>query len=256
MLTPISNLIGCTIRASDGPIGEISDVLFDDTTWTVRWVVVDTGTWLPGRMVLLPPSVLGHPVDGARSFPVRLTRAAVMASPDIDTHRPVSRQFETSLYDHYGWSPYWGSGYYMGGYGILGLYPPMGQDPEVQRRLDMQDRDAAAQNEPHLRSANAVTGYHLHATDGDIGHLSDILMEESDWTIHFLVADTSNWWMGKRVLLSPRSAQVINWTEQMISLDVSRDKIKASPDYDPAQIIDRAFEDRMAAHYQSQLPPV
>ena len=255
MLTEISKLIGRKIEASDGPIGSVSDVLFDDASWTVRWLVVDTGTWLSGRMVLLPPSVLGHPSDMDRSFPVRLTRAAVKASPDIDTHRPVSRQYETSVYDYYGWSPYWGSGFYMGGYGIMGGYIPMDIDPEVARRDKDIDRTRSDADEPHLRSANIVTGYHLHATDGNIGHLADILVEDADWTIHFLVVDTSNWWMGKRVLISPRAATEIEWTEHLIVLDVSRDKIKASPDYDPAQPIDRAFENRMAAHYAPATTP-
>lgn len=265
MLTEISKLIGCKIDATDGQIGTVSDVLFDDASWTVRWIVVDTGTWLASRMILLPPSVLGHPDTEDRSFPVRLTRAEVKASPDVDIHRPVSREYETSLYDHYGWSPYYGSGYYMGGYGmmggmgVMGGMIPMRPALETQRRFEEIAREQHAAGEPHLRSANAVTGYHLHATDGDIGHLSDILVADADWTIHFLIVDTSNWWMGKKVLISPRSASDINWTEEEINLDVSRDGIKASPDYDPSKPIDRAFEDRMAAHYAlvtvPQLPP-
>jgi len=249
MLTEISKLIGCEIAASDGMIGSVSDVLFDDATWTIRWVVVDTGNWLPGRMVLLPPSVLGHPNPDDRSFPVRLTRAAVKDSPDIDAHLPVSRQYETSLYDYYGWSPYWGSGYYMGGYGLMGGMMPMSIDPEVQRRADDLDRHLQAGGEPNLRSAAAVTGYFLHATDGDIGHLSGLLVDDTDWTIRFLIADTSNWWMGKKVLISPRSATNINWTEQLIQLEISRDMVKTSPEFDPTRPLDRAFENRMAAHY-------
>ena len=259
MLLEVSKLIGAKIAASDGHIGSISDVLFDDATWTIRWVVVDAGNWLSGREVLLPPSVLGHPNGTDSVFPVRLTKATIKDSPDIDTHRPVSRQFETSLYDYYGWSPYWGTGYYMGGYGIMGMtagMTPMGRDPEVERRAEDLDRMQRDANEPHLRSANAVTGYHLHATDGNIGHLSDILVEEADWTIHLLVVDTSNWWMGKKVLISPRSASNINWTERLIQLDVSREMIKASPDYDPTQPTDRAFEDRMAAHYALVTAPL
>lgn len=255
MLTEISKLVGCRIKASDGPIGSVTDVLFDDASWTVRWIVVDTGDWLPGRIILLPPSVLGHPDAVNRSFPVRLTRNAVKASPDVDSHRPVSRQYETSLYDYYGWSPYWGSGYYMGGYGFMGGIIPMETDPEVQRRADDLARGTRANDDPHLRSAMSVTGYHLHATDGNIGHLSDILLDDADWTIRYLVVDTSNWWMGKRVLISPRSASYINWTEHLINLDVSQDRIKASPDYDPTQPLDRAFEDRMAAHYALVISP-
>ena len=250
MLTEISKLIGYKIEASDGPIGSVNDVLFDDASWTIRWLVVDTGTWLPGRLVLLPASVLGQPNSVDRSFPVRLTRAAVKDSPDTDSHRPVSRQFETSLYDYYGWTPYWGAGYFMGGYGVMGGMVPMGAGSnEIRDQNEEFAREAEASDGPHLRSANAVTGDHLQATDGEIGHLSGILFNEADWSIRFLIVDTSNWWLGKRVLISPRSATYINWTERLINLDVSRDKVKASPGYDEDQAIDRAYEDRMAAHY-------
>ena len=200
MLTA-STLKGFTIAATDGAVGTVSDVLFDDTSWMVRWLVVDTGTWLSGRKVLLPPSVLGHADTAAKSFPVRLTRAEIEASPERDTQKPVSRQFETSIYDYYGWSPYWGTGFYMGGYGLMaagrwrcGRTPRCGAVP---RTWPGGQRQSA---EPHLRSAEAVTSYHIHATDGEIGHLSDILVEEADFSIRYLVVDTSNWWAGHKVV--------------------------------------------------------
>ena len=122
MLRNASAIDGYAIEASDGRLGTVSDFLFDDVSWMVRWLVVDTGNWLSGRKVLLPPSVLGHPDAEAKKFPVRLTMQQVKDSPDIDTERPVSRQIETGIYDYYGWSPYWGNGYYMGGYGYMGGY--------------------------------------------------------------------------------------------------------------------------------------
>jgi sporulation protein YlmC with PRC-barrel domain len=249
MLLNLSTIRGHSIAARDGTIGSVSDVLFDDVSWMIRWVVVDTGDWLSGRKVLLPPSALGHVEPNGKTFPVRLTRAEVKASPELNTHRPVSRQFETSTYDYYGWSPYWGSGYYLGGYGMIGAAWPMSKDSEVQRRADDLARHQHDQDEPHLRSAEEVAGYHIHATDGEIGHLSDLVIEDTDWSIHFLIVDTSNWWMGQKVLISPRSAKDIRWTERMIYLDVDRQKVKDSPPYDPDKPVDRAHEDRMAGHY-------
>src|ERR1700693_5384244 len=122
MLWNASAINGYTITASDGQLGTVSDFLFDDASWLVRWLVVDTGNWLPGRKVLLPPSVLGHPDRKARAFSVRLTMQQVKNSPDIDSDRPVSRQMETFIYDYYGWSPYWAAGlypYWTGGYGYM-----------------------------------------------------------------------------------------------------------------------------------------
>jgi sporulation protein YlmC with PRC-barrel domain len=254
MLLNLSTIRGHSISASDGTIGSVSDALFDDASWMIRWLVVDTGDWLSSRKVLIPPSALGHAEPNGKTFPVRLTQAEVEASPKLDTHRPVSRQFETSTYDYYGWSPYWGSGFYLGGYGMMGVALPVSGDPEVSRRTEELARLQHDHDEPHLRSAEAVSGYHIHASDGEIGHLSDLVIEDTDWSIHYLIVDTSNWWLGQKVLISPRSAKDIRWTEQLISLDVDRQKVRDSPPYDPAKPIDRAHEQRMAGHYAKPRP--
>src|SRR5271169_4173869 len=112
MLWHASAINGYAIEASDGDIGTVSDFLFDDASWLIRWLVVDTGNWLSGRKVLLPSSVLGHIDRAGQKFSVRLTMEQVKDSPDIDTDRPVSRQMETNIYDYYGWSPYWGNGFF------------------------------------------------------------------------------------------------------------------------------------------------
>jgi hypothetical protein len=191
---------------------------------------------------------MGHADTQSRTFKVRLSKAEVAASPEADTHLPVSRQYETDLYDYYRWSPYWGTGYMMAGYGGMGA-PMMIARPEHEGHTSEREDLPQATPEPHLRSASEVTGYHIHATDGEIGHLSDILVEEADWSLRYLVVDTSNWWMGKKVLISPRLAKDIAWSEHLIYLGVDRDKIKSSPAYDPSQTIDRMLEDKIARHY-------
>ena len=94
MLLAGSALKDFAIAASDGRIGACSDLLFDDATWTVRWMVADTGTWLTGRKVLIHPSALGQPDPGRLELPVRLTRAQVEASPDVLQDEPVPRRME------------------------------------------------------------------------------------------------------------------------------------------------------------------
>ncbi len=246
-MLPISSLKGFRIAATDGDVGTISDVLFDDKSWMIRWIEIDTGTWLSGRKVLLPPTVLGHPDLDQQSYPVRLTRAEVEASPETSTHKPVSRQFEMAVYDYYGWSPYWGMGFYPGPYGITEAALSLGTDPEVQRRADDLARHAEETEDSHLHSAVALKGYHIHASDGEIGHLTDFLIEEEDFSIHYMVVDTSNWWMGKRVLISPRKTESIRWTEQMIYLNMNRERVQKSPEYDPAKRLTRDDKRRLAA---------
>ena len=250
MLRNASAINGYAIAASDGRLGTVSDFLFDDASWLVRWLVVDTGKWLSGRKVLLPPSVLGHLDPKGREFAVGLTMQQVKDSPDIDTERPVSRQIETNIYDYYGWHPYWGAGRFMGGYGYGGG-GAMPVSPVPDSRLLEEDIAAAqrSNDDPHLRSIEAVTGYHIHASDGEIGHVEDFLVEDADWSIQYLVVDTQNWWPGKKVLISPRSAREIDWTDNLVNLDVDRQRVKDSPAYDASTTVDRAYEKNFHSHY-------
>jgi hypothetical protein len=249
MLSNASVINGYAIAANDGRLGTVSDFLFDDASWLVRWLVADTGKWLSGRKVLLPFSVLGRLDPNGREFAVGLTMAQVRDSPDINTERPVSRQLETNIYDYYGWQPYWSTDLLAGGYGYGGGAKSVSPVPES--RLLAEDIAAAqrSNDDPHLRSVEAVTGYHIHASDGEIGHVEDFLVDDVDWSIKYLVVDTKNWWPGKRVLISPRSAQEIDWTNNVVNLNVDRKRVKDSPAYDPSTMVDRAYEKTFRSHY-------
>lgn len=250
MLIEASNLKGFKITATDGSLGTVTDFLFDDESWTLRWIVVDTGNWLSERKVLLPVSVLGHPDISARSFPVRLSLAKVKDSPAIDVHEPVTRQHEERIYGFYNMSPYWGNGFYMGGYGGWCAGMSEAHYADARRRQDEISAKRHQNNDLHLRSMDAVTGYNLQATDGSIGHIEGFLIDDEDWTIRFLNVDTKNWWPGKHVLISPRSAQQILWSESLIHLNIDRQTVKDSPSYDPASLpIDATIEAQMASHY-------
>ena len=249
MLRKASAINGYAIAASDGRLGVVSDILFDDASWMVRWLVVDTGKWLSGRKVLLPLAKLGHLDPNGREFAVGLTMRQVMDSPDIDTDRPVSRQIETDIYDYYGWQPYWGSGFLMGGYDYGDGAKTVSPVPEL--RLLAEDVAAARRknDDPHLRSVEAVTGYHVHASDGEIGHVEDFLIDDANWTLKYLVVDTKNWWPGERVLISPRSAREIDWTNNLVHLNVDRQRVKDSPAYNASTSVDPAFEKHFQNHY-------
>ncbi len=249
MLWDASVLKGYAIEASDGPLGTVSDFLFEDTNWMIRWLVVDTGNWLTGRKVLLPFSALGKPDPALRRFPIKLTKQQVKDSPDIETERPVSRQQEAHVYDYYGWDPYWGGSFFPIGAGA-GMATPFLAPLAGSKPRDMVAVDAREDNgNPHLRSIAAVTGYHIHATDGEIGHVEDFLVDDIAWNLRYVVVDTKNWWPGKKVLISPRSVREIDWEQRMINLDVDRDKVKGSPAYESAMTVDRAYEEQFHGYY-------
>jgi len=236
-----SKSIGYDIHAIDGTIGSLDDLLFDDTGWTIRWAVIDTGTWLPGRRVLLPFAGLGRPQD--RSFTVDATREQVENAPGLDSDAPVSRQLETEIHAHYSWPPYWDPNYSfpLGPTGIGGIVDPT---PAVDVA-----RDAAPTGDPHLRSINEVTGYYVHANDGDIGHVEDFAIQEDGSTIRYLMVDTRNWWPGKIVLIAPNWLTSISWGESMVYIDLSREQIRNSPEYDPSTGIRRQYEESLHGHY-------
>jgi len=254
MLWNTSVIDGYAIAASDGQLGTVCDFLFDDASWLVRWLVVDTGNWLSGRKVLLPVSVLGHLDKPGHRFSVRLTMQQVKDSPDIDTEQPVSRQIETDIFDYYGWTPYWGGGYWTGGYGYGGGAMSALPSPGSIRRAEDVLAAQRSADDPHLRSIEAVTGYHIHASDGEIGHVEDFLVEDEDWSIRYLVVDTKNWWFGKKVLISPRSVREINWMDNLISLKVDRQTVKDSPAFDASTTVDHAYQKHFHSYNHNVRP--
>jgi hypothetical protein len=250
MLRPAKLLKGYAIGASDGPIGSIDDVLIDDQTWLVRWLVVDTGHILPGHKVLLPPSILGHIDHPGHQISVRLTRQEVKDSPGVETDAAVSRRMEADTYSYYGWSPYWNTGFYFGGFGYAGDLGDLSGRPTALGAAALDhEHHQVDDGDRRLRSVNEIDGYDISATDGKIGHVVDLLIEDGDWGVRYLIVDTQNWWPGRKVLISPRSVASIDWMLRAVSLDVDRDAVKRSPAYDPATVVDRLYESQFHDYY-------
>jgi hypothetical protein len=251
MLLAASSFKGLLIQAQDGHIGAFSDFLFDDRTWKLRWMVVDTGSWLPGRKVLVHPSAIGSIDLDRGELPVTLTKQQIQNSPDIQQDQPVSRQFQDTLYGYYGWDPMWGGGNYFGG-GMGGIGWPLAPVPAYRESSLPEAERAGTQHDaadPHLRSISAVSGYHLQATDGSIGHVENFMLESDDWGIRYLIADTRNWWVGQHVLLSPYAVKSVSWPDRDLTLDITRAQVKGSPAWEPATIINRAYEERLHGYY-------
>ena len=94
-----------------------------------------------------------------------------------------------------------------------------------------------------------MTGYYIQATDGDIGHVEDFLVDDQSWTIRYMLVDTTNWWAGKKVLVAPAWITRVDWGESKVHVTVTRAQIKASPEYQPAREVDRAYETQLYGHY-------
>ncbi len=220
----IKSLIGYSIRATDGEIGNVEEFYFDDNTWDIRYLIVKTGTWLFGRSVLIAPAALQSIDWGRKDFPFNLTKNQISNSPGTDLHKPVSHQHEIALYEHYAWQPYWTSGFYAGGQ--WGVVPAA---PLFDERITKDNIDSAIQvenNDVHLRSTERITGYHIHASDGEIGHVNDFIIDDESWKILYIVVDTNNWMGGKKMKVSVKHIKEINWEKSQVAIDISKAAVK------------------------------
>ena len=226
------------ILATDGEIGKVHDFFLDDECWAIRYLMVDTGHWLPGRKVLLPPSAIENPQWRERSFSVPLTREQVKTSPDIDTAKPVSRQREIELHAHYGWPFYWtGSA----------VWPaPIMPLPPVEPPSDT----AAENNNPHLRSVAEIIGYDVEAGDGNVGRVDDFIADDETWHIRYLVVDTRKWLPGRKALVAPEwITGPIRWADKTMNIVMSAEMVKLSPEFNSQVPLSREYENSLYDYY-------
>jgi len=242
MLRSLKDLAGYQLSAIDGDIGRVTNFLLDDEHWAVRYLVAETGGFLGGRRVLISPISFRQAEWSTRRFHVALTIDKVKNSPNVDVDKPVSRQHEQEYYRHYGYPYYWG---YSGVWGMgahpgplaMGIWTP----PPV--------KSPANPGDVHLRSAAEVRGYHIQGSDGAIGHIEDFIVDDETWEVRYLAIDTSNWWFGKKVLVAPHWASSVSWEERKIYVDLSRQAIKNSPEWNAAAAINREYEARLYDYY-------
>ena len=254
MKRSIKSLEGYSLKETDGEIGEVDEFYFDDVSWTIRYLVVKTGNWLSGRKVLISPAALLQPDWENEDFPVNLTKEQIKNSPDIDTDKPVSRQHEEELSSYYTWDTYWGDDAH--GAGIFGAMPSQLYESEIgdPESFDRSFVEEQGNNDPHLQSTDAVEGYSIHATDGEIGKVVDYIVDDTNWKIDYLVVDTGNWLNSKKVLLSTNWITNVKWDNELVIVSVSTDKVKNSPDYDPDQPVNSSDEKNLYDYYGKPHP--
>lgn len=251
MLRSTNELQGYTIQATDGDIGKVRSFFFEAEDWIIRYLLVDTGTWLSGKEVLLTPDAVRTPDDwGEQSIPVDLTTEQVRNSPDIDTSKAPSRHDEIALYSHYNWSPYWTRDPFVSQAlaGRLGGAPAVPQPPSSTQPHPPHPHDEVAAG-PLLYSTRQITGCYVQAMDGEIGHVEDFVLDTEAWLIRYLAVDTRNWLPGKKVLVAASCIHDIRVQDRLVVVDLPRERLKDSPEYDPNQPINRAYEERLFAYY-------
>jgi sporulation protein YlmC with PRC-barrel domain len=243
MLRQVKELVGYKLSATDGDIGKTKDLLFDDRFWVIRYLVAETGGWLSDRKVVIPRVVLGEPKWATREFPVGLSKRQVEESPPISEHEPVSRQHESSLHEYLRIDPYW-----MG--------EPRGAFVVAERAATLKGKVSESspaekhkEGDPHLRSCMRITGYHIQASDGEIGHVEDFIVDDDKWVIRYLVVDPHNVIPGRKVLIAVPWIDKINWSGTKVRVGLTRELVKNAPEFDPNAPVNRRVEERLYDYY-------
>jgi len=245
LLRSIRELRGYTLKAKDGAVGRCKDFLFDDAEWTIRYMVADTRKWLPGRKVLIPAASLGEPDWQADLLHVALTRDQIKGAPALDEDEPVSRQYEEAFLEHIGLPVYWVPA------GPLGPHAFPAQPGKTAGSEDRPNAGSGVRGDPHLRSCAEVTGYEVSGADGRIGRIGDFIVGDERWILRYIVVDTGSGLPGpgRRILLAPDWLTGFEWARGEARTDLTVDRVQTCPDYNPAEPVNRAYEERLYDYY-------
>jgi sporulation protein YlmC with PRC-barrel domain len=206
MLIVAKHIYDTGLEGSDGRVGTLYDLLFDDQSWKVQHLVVRTNRWVRGRQVLLTPTVIEYADWPERHVQVRLTREQARHSPDADADLPVERRqmLEAAAQGLIAEAYWW-------------------------KVLDV---SSEFEGDPHLHSTKLLSGLHIHCTDSQLGHVEDFVIDDENWRVADLVVATRNWWPGKRVVVEPTLMKSINWDGREIQLTLPREQIEHRPAYE------------------------
>lgn len=213
MLHKASRIRGAPMHAIDGEVGHVEEFYFDDGTWTIRYLLVTTGSWLAHRPVIIPPNAI-QPDWNVAGLSARLTKEQIRKSPELESHPSMSRQHEAQLLGHYGHQHYWD------------------ESSEPAAAVDL---PRVKSGDDHLCGTREIIGDHLQATDGGVGHVDDFLFDER-WSVRYLVVDTSNFIGGKSVVISPAALHRIDRSNQKMYVALTRDEVKHSPSFDSIDV--------------------
>ena len=244
MLNKFKTLKNYKLSCIDGEIGTVNEFYFDDHFWAIRYLIVNTGNWLTGRQVIISPYALARVNKEEQSITINLTKNKIENSPSLNDDEPISQQFEEDYYKYYKWPIYWGGPNMWGTYGIS----PRLESSQDQEKL-MGSPQVHEQWEYHLHIASDVIKYDIQATDGTIGHVEDFIIDDKTLAIRYLIIDTKNWWLGKKVLISPKWIERVSWDESKVFINLLREDIKQSPEYTDEALLTRDYENRLYQHY-------
>ena len=240
MLLSSKNALQFSLAAKDGAVGEVYDFYIEDSTWTIRYLVANTGSWLIRKKVLLSPLSIVKDVDLHNlSFKLDLTKAQIEEAPPADLIKTISEQYERRFFKHYKMKPYWEGANLWGDSDLL---------KDIQG-VTVDLHEGKKKRKSTLRSAKEITGYHIQAEDGEIGHIDDFIYEEETWKIRYVIVDTRNWLPDNLVTISPDWITSVDWLNKKVIVDVNKNAIKDAPQFDSSKPINRSYETKVYDYF-------
>lgn len=244
MKRSLKEITGYSIETKDDKKGKAKDFLFDEKQWTIRYLEADFGGWFSSEKILIPKVFLKPPLWETKIFPTELKADDIEKCPKIEEHLPVSRKYEQAIFDHYKINPYWASAY-VGSAGAV--YPP--RPTRVPKKVvNEKELDSI------LRSFNEIKGYEIETLDGKIGQVEDLLIDDEDWQIVYVIVDTQSWvpW-SKKVMIAIDWLDEISYTKREAKIKLRTETIKNAPEFDPNALVDHKYEKSIYDYYSSSL---
>jgi uncharacterized protein YrrD len=223
MMYRASEVLGLKVEATDGRIGKVDDIFFDEAVWKVRHFVVDAGGWIQEREVLIAPQAMTGISITESSIHTELSREKVENSPPLQTDLPVSRQYERFLYEYYGWRPYW---VYPDGFSLAEVYPPDTGEEKPEGRTREQGAGLEGADVVPMRSWRDVSGHRVHAADGFFGHVDDLLLSPTDWSVVGVVVNTAHWWQHHDIVIDVSKVKDVSWENECFEVAMTSQELR------------------------------
>ncbi len=235
-----------TIQTLDYTKGKVKDILFDEERWIVRYIETDLTNNSSEKRKLIPKMFFKNPNWDEQEFPVELTKSDVESCPDMGSNLPISRKYEQELYKHFKEEEYWMQSY-VSPMGIPAITHPIPPSRVSGKVIDEKKLKT------HLRSFQEIIGYSIHALDGKLGQIDDIIVDDIDWRIIYAVVDTSTWMpLSKKVLVGVDRMSTISYADKEIKINVDSAVIKSAPEFDQSEPIDDEYEVMLYEYYNKK----
>lgn len=224
MLRSLSEIMGYGLQCMDGRGGRCIDFLFDDRDWVIRYLVGETNRWWPKRRVLISTQSVGEPDWDTHLVPIGLRTKELQNSPrrgppgDLPWMAldPASGEPDTSA--------------------------AAGVDTEPSDRTEASGKAVETAAHKHAQSVRAIRRYRAWAEGKARGSVEDLIVDDSNWKIRWLVTGTGRAPSARKVMVKPDAVAGTPVGRRELRLNMTWNQLEHSPDYDPSAPINRRYE--------------